>query len=68
VQQHRAALILRELELNPRVDAGNMDAGDLRGQPLITDDEPPLVEQFEPRFPGERGHECIHGDVFVTNL
>ena len=70
VQEDRAAPIFLEFELNPRVEACDVDAGDSRRQPLVAIKEAPLIEQIEPQLRGGgRGGRwrCIHGCLLGTS-
>jgi hypothetical protein len=48
VQEDRAVPILLEFELNPRIEAVDVDSGHPGGQPLLAVKETPLVKQVEP--------------------
>jgi len=67
VQQHGAALILGEFELDPGVEPGDVDASHLRGPLRTADRETALIQQVEPRFPGQSaaGRDHSHRDTFV---
>jgi len=74
VHQQRASVILFEVKLDPGIHAHDVDAGHSRRQTLVFNDEPPLIEEIEPRLQDCRRdgmwQGCIHGvyadDVFVT--
>ena len=72
-EQQRAPLIFHEFKLDPGVDAGNVDAGDLGCPALMTDNESSLIKHVKPRVGSVRiaaGREwpLEHGRVGPCDL
>ena len=60
-------VILGELQLDPGIESGDVDAGHLRGPAFAADGEAALIEQVKPRFPGgsSAGRQDVHRDTSV---